>query len=343
MSSNTVTPASVTSADVARKAGVSRSTVSRCFKADSRISKETRERVLKIADELGYQVNKIARSMITRKSDLVGLVISGLHDPFRASLVDHLVREIQNLKLHPLIIDVTNNPHLEESIRKLAQYQVCGIVITSGTPSPEIGAAFLKQRTPVVMINRAGQLDGASLVNCDNESGARLAAEAFLARGITRLGYVMHKAGTYSGKARWQAFQEALRPRIETGEVALELICCETPDYQGGYDAALAALVGPERPRGVFCATDHIACGLMDAARRELGLRIPEDLGVIGFDDIPLAAHKAYDLTTLRQSPADMARSTAMCLLDSLERNTANHRVETPVELILRNSLAEQH
>lgn len=141
----------VTSADVAREAGVARSTVSRCLSGDSRISEATRIRVVETAERLGYQINKIARSMNTRKSDLIGLVTSGLFDPFRVEFLHHLIAAIQRIGCRPLVIDVSDPERMASSMLHLLQYQIAGVIVTSGSPPPEIGQNFLRRNVPVVL------------------------------------------------------------------------------------------------------------------------------------------------------------------------------------------------
>ncbi|WP_020593392.1 LacI family DNA-binding transcriptional regulator [Kiloniella laminariae] len=335
----------ITSADVARMAGVSRSTVSRCFKADSRISKKTRERVIEIADQLGYQVNKIARSMITRQSDLVGLVSAGLHDPFAVVLVNQLIQKLQKMGLYPILLDASNTAQLELSIKKLAQYQVRSIIITSGSPSSSIGAEFIRLNVPVILLNRAGQLDAAHLINCDNKTGSTLAAKTLLDAGHRRLGFVNSNNSTYSGNSRGAFFEQALALKLASGEISLQSISCRSSDYKGGFQAALDLFPNPNSfyrnlsPTGIYCANDNIALGFMDALRYELGLRIPEDLSIIGFDDIPLAGQPAYRLTTLRQCPAAIAEATVKCI-QGIPSSTDPLRISIPVELITRQSVA---
>jgi DNA-binding LacI/PurR family transcriptional regulator len=330
----------ITSADVAREAGVARSTVSRCLSGDGRISEETRQRVLQTAERLGYQINQIARSMNRRKSDLIGLVTSGLEDPFRVQFLHHLISAIQKIGYRPLVIDVSAPEHMSRSMLNLLQYQVAGVVVTSGSPSPEIGQHFIRRNVPVVLVNRAGLLEGADVVNCDNDTGGRLAAEALLAAGKRHFGFLNMTGGTYSGNARGEAFVAAIAPKLASGEVRFSLLGCDSADYEGGYQAGLQILSNRDAPDGIFCGKDHIALGLMDAARFELGLRVPHDLAIVGFDDITASSQKAYGLTTIRQSAEDLAALTVARLAEHIAApgQTASQRVMLPVELVQRSS-----
>lgn len=329
----------VTSADVAREAGVARSTVSRCLSGDSRISEATRTRVVETAERLGYQINKIARSMNTRKSDLIGLVTSGLADPFRVEFLDHLITAIQQIGFRPLVIDVSDPAQMESSMLNLLQYQVAGVVVTSGSPPPTVGQHFLRRQVPVVLVNRAGLLEGADVINCDNQTGGKLAADTLLGAGKRHLGFLNMRGGTYSGNARGEAFVAAIAPRLASGEVRFTPLACDSADYDGGYRAGVDVLSQPDRPDGIFCGKDHIALGLMDAARFELGLRIPKDLAIVGFDDICASGQRAYDLTTIRQSAGDLANLTIDRLRRRIgEEDMVSQRIVLPVELVRRRT-----
>lgn len=330
----------VTSADVAHAAGVSRSTVSRCMADDPRISEATRERVQTIAAELGYHVNKIASSMNRRKSDLIGLVTSGLSDPFRIEFLDCLIGEIQQSGYRPLVIDVSDPAQMGRSMLNLLQYQVAGVVVTSGSPSPEIGTHYLRRNVPVVLVNRAGRLEGADVINCDNVLGGRLAADHFLATGKKRLAFLNVRGGTYSGNVRGESFVSRLAPRLANGDISFRTLVCDSADYDGGFAAGLKYLdEGDAAPDAIFCAKDHIALGLLDAARFELGLKVPDDVSVIGFDDIVAARQGAYQLTTIRQSPRSLAKMT----VDRLHRRVGgeslgDERLVLPVDLVVRKT-----
>ena len=277
--------------------------------------------------------------MITRESDLVGVVSSGLHDPFAVVLIDELITTLQQMGLHPILLDASNEAQLEISIKKLAQYQVKSIIITSGSPSSAIGAQFVSLNIPVVLLNRAGQLDQANLVNCDNKTGSTLAAKTLRESGHTNLAFINSKSSTYSGRKRGEYFEQALSLQIESGEVHLRQIQTDVAGYEGGYEAALKLLKNTDHPTGFYCATDNVAFGFMDAARYEMGKKIPEDFSIIGFDDLPLSARPSYNLTTIRQCPKDIARAAADCI-QSIGILTKPKRTTIPVKLIPRGTIS---
>jgi len=332
-----------TSADVAALAGVSQSTVSRSFDVNSRISKATRNRVFDAAKELGYQVNKAAQTMIKQRSDLVGLVTAGLDDPFRSEFLNQLIIEVQKQGFRPMVIDVTDTHGLDDSLQALMQYQLSGVIITSGSPSEKIAQEFVNRSIPVILVNRTDQntdLTGVDIVNIDNVKGGILAAEALLASGREQLMLVRAKASSYSSIMRSKGFNQALIPHLESGKVCVTEVECETGDYNGGYQLALTLLPESSRPDGIFFCLDHIACGFMDAARKEFDLLIPNDISIIGFDDIRLSGYQSYALSTIRQCPQLVSKAVVNSLVLRLKKPNDKARCEiVPVTMIKRSTL----
>lgn len=329
-----------TSGDVAALAGVSQSTVSRSFDPGSRISKKTRERVFEAAESLGYQVNKAAQTMIKQRSDLVGLVTADLADPFRSEFLNGLIIEIQLRGLRPMVIDVTEPATIDSSLQRLLQYQLSGVIVTSGTPSETVGRLFLNRGTPVILVNRADLSIDADIVNIDNHNGAALAAKALLKAERSHLVVVRAKTPSYGSVMRAEGFWRALEPAIQKSEVRVTELHCESGDYDGGYQVAEKLLSLTPRPDGVFFCMDYIACGFMDAARQQFGISIPDDISVVGFDDIQLARYKSYDLTTVRQSAQRMSKAVLSSLLNRLDNpDSVASQKTVPVELIYRNTL----
>lgn len=167
-----------------------------------------------------------------------------------------------------------------------------------------------------------------------------MAANALLECGKRRLAFLNSQNSTYSGRARGDAFVTAIAPALARGEVTFRPVFCNTSDYDGGYRAAFDILKGPDAPDAIFCSKDHIALGLLDAARFDLGLRVPEDLAVIGFDDIEAAGQRAYRLTTIRQSAAELAKLSIERLQSRIDNpDEPDCRVSLPVELVRRDTV----
>lgn len=330
----------VTAADVARRAGVSRSAVSRTFTAGASVSPEMRAKVMEAAESLGYSVNMLARGVIQRQSNLVGIVVSGFAPPFLPTLLGPLVRELAKRGLAPLLMDAGRNNNVEVPLRDLLSYRVAGAVLTSGMPPIELAREYSRLKVPVVMINRAASLDGVDTVGSNNRQGGALAARSLLRSGARRLAYVNRPTGTHSGRERGAGFGEAVALDGSPG-IGFELIEARTPDYDGGVGAARALFSreSERRPDGVFCSTDELAFGLIDAARREFGLTIPTDLTVVGFDDVPMARAGAYDLTTIRQDTPGLAQWAVTRLVERMENPDLSPRADLlPVTLVERSS-----
>ena len=305
----------VTSADVAHHAGVSRASVSRVFTPGAHVSPKTREKVMASAHELGYRPNILARSMIQRQSNLVGIIVSGFGSPFLPHLMGPLVDALKQQGLAPLIMDSKSAEHMEDTLRYLLSYRVAGAILTSGTPPIELAREYARLQVPVVLINRDVDIDGVDTVCSDNRKGGALAARCLLDAGARRLAYVNRPSITYSGKERSVGFCEEIAQIGHSG-VQFELIEADRVDYSGGRSAARQLFDRPatQRPDGVFCATDDLCMGFLDAMRHDFGLECPSDVRVVGFDDIPMAAADAYSLTTVQQDPHALA-TTAVSLL----------------------------
>lgn len=328
----------ITAADVARKAGVSRSAVSRTFTEGASVSPETRDKVQRAAEALGYQVNMLARGVIQRQSNLVGVVVKGFDDPFLQSLLGPITHQLALRSLAPLLMDASEPAQLAKSLRHLLQYRIAGVILTSGTPPIQLAKEYLRLRVPVAMINRAPDLEGVDVVNSDHFEGGAVAARVLLASGARKLVFLSSDMATYSARMRGEGFVQTLAPAVQTGDVVLHSIQASGATYAGGFDATRALLADVQsRPDGVFCANDVLACGLIDGARQFFGLRAPDDLQVIGFDDIPMAGLSAYSLTTLRQDVNALAQSAVACLFERMaEPDMPGRMRQLPVTLVTR-------
>lgn len=328
----------ITAADVARKAGVSRSAVSRTFTEGASVSPETRDKVQRAAEALGYQVNMLARGVIQRQSNLVGVVVKGFDDPFLQSLLGPITHHLALRSLAPLLMDASEPAQLATSLRHLLQYRIAGVILTSGTPPIQLAKEYLRLRVPVAMINRAPDLEGVDVVNSDHFEGGAVAARALLAAGARQLVFLGSEMATYSARMRGEGFVQTLAPAVQRGDIVLRSVQAASATYAGGFDAARRLLAQAQsRPEGVFCANDVLACGLVDGARQLLGLRVPEDFQVIGFDDIPMAGLSAYALTTLHQDVNALAQGAVACLVERMaEPDMPRRTLLLPVALVAR-------
>lgn len=329
----------VTSVDVAKLAGVSRSAVSRTFTPGASVAPETRERVLKAAKQLGYQVDILARSIKEGHSNFVGVVITGFQDPFRVILLGEITRRLSENALVPLLINAEDRTKLSELLTILLSYKIAGVIMTSGSPPSEVASDYLQRQVPVAMINRSNDFECADVVNSDNKTGGALAARTLLECGARDLVYINTASSTYSGLERGKAFKAALAAQKRKIEHSFVAWNASATGYEAGREAARALLSQQKRPDGVFCATDLIACGFIDVARTEFGLRIPDDLQIIGFDDIPLAGMDCYGLTTIRQDTAELAKVAVDSLIERMQQFALPSRMQCiDVSLVRRGT-----
>lgn len=320
----------VTSSDVARLAAVSRSAVSRAFTPGGVVAESTRRKVYEAAERLGYRPNAIARMLIKRRSDLVGVVLGSLTNQFLSVLAARLIEAIHRAGLRPLLFQAASRIELDRLLPQVSQYQVSAILTTGFTPHPEVAASCARAGAPVIVVNRATPpgYPGISIAT-DHVGGGRLAADVLLDAGYGRIAVLLGDESMSTHQARLAGFEGRLAERgtaafaIDTGPFT----------FERGMDRAMSLFAGPERPDAVFCSGDLIALGALDALRVRLRLRVPDDVGVLGFDDIPTAAWPAYDLTTIRQ-PLDEIVVAVGEHLDSVD----SPRPE-PVRLLFAPSL----
>ncbi|MFK0375190.1 LacI family DNA-binding transcriptional regulator [Pandoraea sp. NPDC090278] len=338
----------VTAADVARRAGVSRSAVSRAFSPTASIAPETRERVMEAARSLGYQVNLIAREMIMQRSSMVGVVTAGFENPFRAKLLAQIIAALGRHKLTPIVVNAEDPVQIQQSLDMLLSYRIGGIIMTSASPPLGLARQYLEGEIPVVMINRASNLPGADVAVSDNAEGAALAARLLIDAGATRLAFVGPTKPSYNGRARCAGFLRATQLIAkEDPKLAHPVETHSTPGdtYECGVAAAHALLAPLDwqapRPDGVFCSSDLLALGFIDTARLHFGMRVPEDIRIVGFDDIPAASYDNYQLTTIVQDTHALADTAIELLIDRMNAFSGVSRTRiVPVTSVVRKTCA---
>jgi DNA-binding LacI/PurR family transcriptional regulator len=326
----------VTAADVARRAGVSRSAVSRAFTPGASVSSEMRQRILRAADHLGYRVNRLAQSLNNSRSNIVGLVGADLHQPFHAELLATLSGALLAEGFQCMLLNAANAERdMSALIARVLEYRVSAIVVMAGTPPSQIVRECLNNGVPVVLINKLLPELPVDTVIADHAAGGRLAAETLIAAGCRRLALVSSGARTASLMGRIAAFRRTASARGRKVSMWRD----GPTDYSSGYEAAIA-LLADDRIDGVFCVTDLLALGFLDAARSERGRRVPEDLSVIGFDDIPQAAWAAYRLTTFRQPVPELAAAVMNVIGQRADGERVSHTLATiPVQLVIRSTV----
>ncbi len=325
----------VTSVEVARRAGVSRSAVSRCFTPGASIAPETRDRVMKAAKALGYRPNAIARSLIAGRSRMIAVVIGYMENQFYPALLDRLARDLQDLGYRLLLFTGAPEGPSDALFAEILGYRVDGMILASTLLSSALADECRAAGVPVVLVNRTTDSADVSSVVADNRTGARAVAEFLLAAGHRRFGYVAGIASSSTNQDRETAFRERL------AEAGIDTLLREDGGYtqQGARDATLRLLTRPDRPDAIFCANDHMAIAAMDAARVELGLRVPDDVSIVGYDDVGPASWPSYALTTVEQPVEAMVSAAVETLMARIAGEGAPERtVRIPGELVVRGS-----
>ena len=306
----------VTSLDVARKAGVSQSAVSRVLTPGGSASKKTVEKVRSAVDELGYRPNILARSLITGKSNIIGLVVAYLNNRFYPEVLEKLSTRLQKEGYHVLIFIANNTKDdISNVIEGILEYQVDGIVAASVAMSSDLAARCQAAGVPIVLFNRSQADDALSSVTSDNYLGGRTAAKHLLELNHKKIGYIAGWQGASTQAEREEGFNSVISERN------LMVTHREVGNFEidEAKEAAKKMFGTTDYPTAVFVASDHMAFAVMDVLRSDIGLKIPQEVSVIGFDDVSLASYSAYDLTTIRQPIAQMVDSTVDILLTQIQ------------------------
>lgn len=324
----------VTSVDVARLANVSQSAVSRAFTPGASVSAKTRDKVMAAAAELGYRPNALARAVISGRSRLVAVLVAYLDNQFYPLVLEKLTRELQHHGYQVLLF-MTDPGRQDDVVQQILQYQVRGIVMASATLSSNLAQECAETGIPVVMLNRFVGGSASSSVTSDNIEGGRKIAD-FLARGgHERIAYIAGAEDSSTNRDREAGFYKGL---AEHG-IAAYGRAVGGYTFEGAAVAARKLFTPKKRPDAVFVANDHMAFSVMDVLRYELGLRVWQDVSVIGYDDVPEAGWKAYNLTTVSQSSDRMIAETVSILLEQTEGEAARRRAAVlQADLIVRGS-----
>ena len=325
----------VTSQDVARLAGVSQSAVSRVFTPGASASQATVDKVKRAARQLGYRPNPLARAMITGKSRIIGLVVAYLDNQFYPLALERLSNALQKRGYHILVFTAPNSSDgIDQIVGELMDYRVDGIITASVAMSNSLTQACADAGIPVVMFNRGQDGAGLSSVTSAKILGGRLIADFLVTGGHKRIAHIAGWAGSSTGRDRALGCTEGLQAH---GMRPLDVI-------DGMYnrdtaaEAARTLLARPDKPDAIFVGNDHMAFAVMDALR-QISTQIPQDVSIIGYDDVPLAAWGAYDLTTVRQPVNRMVEATVDTLLGQIDApESPPQKIEIEGPLIVRSS-----
>jgi DNA-binding LacI/PurR family transcriptional regulator len=328
----------VTATDVARRAGVSQSAVSRVFTPGASVSEAMARRVRAVAEELGYRPNVLARSLITGRTRIVGLVVGYLENPFYPEVLEVLSAALEALGYHILVFHAAGGEgeeDVERIVGELMDYQVDGLVTASVHLSDRLVARCRAAGLPVVLFNRGLPGSGLSSVTSANRAGGAAVARFLLETGHTRIAHIGGLQTASTGLDRWEGFRDAL---AAAGQ-AVHAVSFGDFDRVRAITAARDMMDSAAPPDAIFVANDHMALGVLDELRHGMGVDVPGDVSIIGYDDVPAAAWKAYGLTTVRQPVDRMVAATVEILVGEIEQGAAPGRVaEVEANLVIRGS-----
>lgn len=330
-----MTMAKVTSFDVARRAGVSQSAVSRVFSGKS-ASQATIDKVRKAAAEMDYRPNPLARAMSSGESRIIGLVVAYLDNQFYPLALERLSVALQEQGYHVLVFMATNSAQgIDKVVQELLDYRVDGIITASVAVSSDLAKRCSDANIPVVLFNRGQDGAGLSSVTSDNVAGGRKVADLLVAAGHQRIAHIAGWQGSSTGRDRLRGLTLGL---VSYGMQPFDVIDgMYTRDAAS--EAARRLMDRKDPPDAIFVGNDHMAFAVMDTLRFELGISVPSDVAIVGYDDVPLAAWAAYDLTTVRQPLNRMVDATVETILAKIAdpaRPGQTFEIDGP--LILRGS-----
>ena len=298
--------------------GVSQSTVSRALRGDPRVREETRRRVDEAARRLGYVPNSLASSLVSRSTRTIAVIVSDLTNPFFPSLLTPIYDELQIMGYRVVLFtERTDIPTGQESLRRLLDRSIDGVLVTTATLESRFAAELQQRGLPMVLLNR--YIDGLDVdrVISDNFGGAvdRWPSPAGAGpppdRDHPRTVEHVDEPGPHGRPPRRRSRRHGI-----TQDPAL--IREGAYSHQSGYQHTRELLRLPDPPTAIVCGNDVVAFGALDAAL-SLGVRVPQDVSILGFDDIPMAAWEVFQLSTLRQPIGDMARAAARMLAERIE------------------------
>ncbi len=332
------TKRAVTSIDVAARAGVSQSAVSRTFSVGTSVSDETRKKVMRAARELSYRPNAIARTLSTRQSNIIGIVLSTFENQLYPVVVEQLSRALQLQGKHTMLF-LADKQDSDSAFNEILSYQLDGVVIASATLASKLAKQCADMGIPVVMFNRATDGTSTDSVTSDNRRAGQLVGETLIASGHQRIAYISGREDSSTNRDR----EHGLREALVTG--GMVLFAKANGNYeQAQASAAVVKLMGEaKKPDAIVVASDHMAFAVIDTLRYTLHLRVPEDVSVVGYDDVPQSAWLAYQLTTVAQSVEKMVRATVELLMTpAAPGEGVSRNVVVACTLIARASVAKR-
>lgn len=319
--------------DVAKLAGVSQSSVSRVFFGGASVSEKTRKKVLAAAEELGYTPNEFARSLITNRTRIIGLVMKGVKNPFYPQVLKEFTSAFKKLGYSILFVHTNNEEIQKEDVEMLLNYNVAGVIITDASLSLKVTEDFKKNKIPLVLFNRKVEKQALFSVCTNNLEASSQIADFLIKKGCSDMVYISGKRNTSTSREREKGFFEVLKKN----QLPYQRYDSDY-SYEGGYETAKMIIKKGIIPSAFFVGNDIMAFGVLDALR-EHSIAVPSVTKVVGFDNIDMAAWPTYNLTTWEQPISEMVEETIKYMMTEIEEYSGMVRnIEIKGRLIERKT-----
>lgn len=309
----------ITLKEVAERAGVSRSAVSRTFTDGASVSEKMRRKVEKAARDLGYSPNALASSLTTGRTKLIGLVSNNFHNPIFLQVFDLFTRGLQERGLRPLLVNLTNEIDPENSVRMLRQYSVDGVVVASSTLPPAFAQAFREARMPVVhSFGRASSSPQVHVVGIDNVACGRMTARELIKRHYRHVAFMGGPEAATSTQDRYTGFMSELSAHKD---IKVSYSFADAYSFHAGR-REMQRLLETKHAEAFFCGDDVLSIGALSAIQ-ESGLSCPDDIGLIGLNDMEMARWENINLTTVHQPIREIINSSIelmVAMMDNPDR-----------------------
>jgi DNA-binding LacI/PurR family transcriptional regulator len=329
---------SVSIYDIAKKARVSPSTVSRALEDHPHIKAETKKRIQELAKEMEYVPSTVAKSLAANKTWTIGMVLASISDPFMGRVIEGVERVAIGAGFN-VFISTSQNDRQQEiaAIKMLQKRRVDGIIVIASHLFDQYPRFFERSKIPIVIINEQNPGETMHFVTVDDVQAARLAVEHVLALGHRRIGYVGVTNRPKSNQYRLKGYQDALEAAGIASDPTLIFTSQSIEDHAKGGEASLEPLLAAGAT-AVFCFNDTTAIGLLAACYKH-GVCVPDNLSITGFDDIDMAAYTIPPLTTIRQPRFELGQRSMHMMLDLLAGQEPENQI-IPGELVVRQTTA---
>ena len=327
----------VTIKDVAKAAGVSCATVSRAFSESQEIGKETKKKILEISEKMGYSPSAVARSMVSKKTETVGIIVPSIQNPYMSEFTSHLEEKLRSMGYGIMVCSSNYDPEIEhQTLQMLIGKQVDGVIIMPGSAETYNTLLPLMQSVPTVFIGENLQDFPETYVSIDNYNATRIGTEYLYSLGHRKILYLGNRKNSLTHERRLAGYMDVCKQYKLKPEVLKSNY--QRSSKEVGYLLAKALFEKPLKCTAIFCASDNLAIGVMQAAD-EKGIKIPEDVSIMGFDNILFSNLPRISLTTIDHSLGSLANAAIDLMMNKIKNGDAGyeHRILMPM-LVERTS-----